>query len=102
MVDNRKIYIAANLRRVMEIESALKEFGLSENEIKVYLALIKTGESTVQNIAKNAELPRTTTYHLLESLEQKSLVGFVIKESKKYFQAAPPKKLIQTLEEKKN
>ncbi|MBI2110723.1 TrmB family transcriptional regulator [Candidatus Woesearchaeota archaeon] len=86
----------------MELQSALKEFGLSENEIKVYLALIKTGESTAQNTAKTAGLPRTTTYHLLESLEQKGLVGFVIKESKKYFQAANPKKLIQALEEKKN
>lgn len=49
----------------MELGSALKEFGLSENETKVYLALTKTGESTAQNIAKNAGLPRTTTYHLL-------------------------------------
>jgi HTH-type transcriptional regulator, sugar sensing transcriptional regulator len=85
----------------MELRYALKEFGLSENEIKVYLALTKTGEATAQNVAKAAGLPRTTTYHLLESLEQKGLVGFVVKESKKYFQAAKPIKLIDTLEEKK-
>lgn len=86
----------------MEVENALNEFGLSKNEISVYLALIKTGESTVQIIAKNAELPRTTTYHLLESLEQKGLAGFVVKGAKKHFQAADPKKLLQTLEEKKS
>lgn len=85
----------------MELHSVLKEFGLSENEIKLYLALIKTGESTAQTVAKNAELPRTTSYHLLESLIQKGLVGFVIKESKKYFQASNPKRLIESLEEKK-
>ena len=46
----------------MELSNALKEYGLSDNEIKVYITLIKTGESTVQNIAKNSNLPRTTIY----------------------------------------
>src|SRR3989344_3251387 len=74
----------------MELSNALKEYGLSDNEIKVYITLIKTGESTVQNIAKNANLPRTTIYHILESLEQKALVGFIVKESKKYIQEIIP------------
>jgi len=86
----------------MQLQTALKEYGLSENEIKVYLSLIKTGESKAQNIAKTAQLPRTTTYHLLESLEQKGLISYIIKESKKYFQAANPKTLLSSLEEKKN
>lgn len=85
----------------MNLTSALKEYGLSENEIKAYLVLIKLGESSVQKIAKNSSLPRTTCYHLLESLEQKGLVGFVVKESKKYFSPAQPSKLIENLEEKK-
>jgi sugar-specific transcriptional regulator TrmB len=85
----------------MELEKALQEFGLSDHEIKVYLTLIKTGESTAQRIAKNASIPRTTAYHLLESLIQKGLVGFVIKESRKFFQAANPQRLTETLEEKK-
>lgn len=85
----------------MNIKSALIEYGLSENEIQVYLALLKLGESTAQNIAKTSRLPRTTTYHLLESLIQKALVSFVIKETIKHFQAAEPKKLIRILEEKK-
>lgn len=85
----------------MELSKALKEYGLSENEVKVYIALIKLGESSVQKVAKNAGLPRTTCYHLLESLEQKGLVGFVIKESKKFFSPAQPSNLIKSLEEKK-
>ncbi len=85
----------------MELTKALKEYGLSDNEIKVYLALIKLGESAVQKIAKNSGLPRTTCYHLLESLEQKGLVGFVMKDSRKYFSPAQPSKLVENLEEKK-
>ncbi|MEK6890656.1 MAG: helix-turn-helix domain-containing protein [Nanoarchaeota archaeon] len=85
----------------MDINNALEEYGLSENEIKVYLSLIKLGESSVQKIAKNSGLPRTTCYNLLESLEQKGLAGFIIKESKKYFSASQPKKLLENLDEKK-
>ncbi len=79
----------------------LKEFGLSENEVKVYITLLKTGESGVQNLAKNAGLPRTTTYHILESLSQKGLVSHIDKDKIRYFQAANPKIIPEILEEKK-
>lgn len=85
----------------MDVKIALEEYGLSENEIKVYLTLIKTGESSVQTLAKNSQLLRTTVYHLLDSLTRKGLIGFVIKESIKYFQASEPRKLIENLDEKK-
>lgn len=80
---------------------ALKEYGLSENEIKIYVALLKAGESSVQKIAKNAELPRTTSYHILTALQQKGLVSFVIKEHIKYFQAISPEILKDILNQKK-
>jgi sugar-specific transcriptional regulator TrmB len=80
---------------------ALKEFGLSENEIKTYITLLKTGESSVQEIAKNAELPRTTCYHILTSLQQKGLIGTAVKKHIKYFQATPPKILVKILNQKK-
>ena len=85
----------------MNINNALEEYGLSKNEIKIYLTLIKLGKSSVQKIAKNSGLPRTTCYHLLESLEEKGLSGFIIKDSKKYFSAPQPKKLLENIEEKK-
>ena len=84
----------------MEVTASLREFGLSENEIKIYIALIKAGETTAQSIAKNADIPRTTAYHLLEGLIQKGLVSFIVKESKKYFQAADPASLLGFLHEK--
>lgn len=80
---------------------ALEEYGLSENEIKIYIALLKAGESSVQTTAKNAELPRTTSYHILTALQQKGLVSFVIKEHIKYFQAISPNILKEMLNQKK-
>jgi HTH-type transcriptional regulator, sugar sensing transcriptional regulator len=80
---------------------ALKEYGLSENEIKVYINLLKAGEITAQELAKNIQLPRTSVYHLLESLIEKGLASFIIKQSVKLFQPADPKKIPQLLEDKK-
>ncbi len=79
----------------------LKDYGLSESEIKVYISLLKTGEASAQSIAKNAGLPRTTTYHLLDALIQKGLVSSVIKGVIKYFQATHPSQLAEILAEKK-
>ena len=79
----------------------LREYGLTKNEGNIYITLLKLKQSSVQQIAKNASLPRTTTYHLLESLSQKGLVSFIIKEKIKFYQSANPRVLVETLNEKK-
>ena len=38
--------------------SVLRELGLSDKEIKIYLTLLKLGQSTVNLIAKKANLNR--------------------------------------------
>ena len=52
----------------------LKKIGLSDNEAKVYLALLELGSATVQQIAKAAQVNRPTTYVQLESLVKNGLV----------------------------
>lgn len=87
----------------MEInyKEALKEYGLTENEINVYITLLKTGEAPAQSIAKYSQLPRTTAYHLLDSLIQKGLASSVVKENKQYFQGIKPQRIVELLNEKK-
>ena len=85
----------------MPFEEDLKEYGFSEKEAKVYLALLTLGSSTVNQIAEKADLVRTTTYDLLKGLREKGLVASMIKNKIFYFEAADPKKLTQILEEKK-
>lgn len=84
----------------MEPEEALKEFGLSEKEVKVYIALLRLGTSSVNRIAEKSMLQRTTTYDILKSLTEKGLVSHVVKEKKRYFEAADPNKLLNMLKEK--
>ena len=79
----------------------LEEIGLTEGEIKIYLALLKIGASKSGLIMKEASMTNSSTYRCLESLMDKGLVNYIIKNNVKYFQAADPKSLLKLLDEKK-
>ena len=68
----------------METEP-LKDLGLSDKEIIVYLAGLEIGLSSVSGYSEKANLPRTTTYDLLKSLKEKGLSSYVIRSGVKYF-----------------
>lgn len=89
------------LKLQMQSIPELKELDLDDNEIRVYIACLKMGSSKVNDIAKAAELIRTTVYGVLESLIEKGLISTVVKENIKHFQAVNPKQLVELLEEKK-
>ncbi len=84
----------------MDLEP-LREIGLTENEIKVYLDLLKAGSSTAYEIGKRTGIYRVHIYDKLEQLMTKGLVTHVYKGAKKYFQATPPEKIRQYIEDKK-
>ncbi len=82
------------------IEKALREIGLTEGEIKVYLALLEIGTTTTGKIIKKSKISASKVYQILEKLSQKGLVSQVIKQKTKYFQAADPKRIIDYLSDK--
>ena len=84
----------------MEIEKALRDYGLTENEIKVYLNLLSLGSSKVQNMVKYLDMPRTTVYNTLNLLKNKGFVSYIIKENVQTFEAVEPNKFIEKLKEK--
>lgn len=84
----------------MQIE-ILRSIGLTENEIKIYLSLLKSGSSTAYDIGKKVGIYRVHVYDKLEQLMDKGLVTHVYKGAKKYFQATHPIKLRQYVEDKK-
>jgi len=85
----------------MKIIDELREFGLSENEVKVYLACLGLGKAKVNEISKKSNLIRTTTYGLLKSPGEKGLISKFDKDKITFFQPANPKEIINILEEKK-
>lgn len=81
--------------------TVLRSIGLTENEIKIYLYLLKKGTSTAYTIAKDTGIYRVHVYDKLEQLMNKGLVNQVYEGAKKYFAATHPSKLKQYLEDKR-
>jgi len=78
----------------------LEDFGLSEAEAKVYLALLEIGSTLAGPVIKKTGLHRGTTYQILQRLIEKGLVSFVIKSGKRYFEATHPNRFLEILKEK--
>jgi len=77
----------------------LQKFGLSEKEAKIYLALLELGTATVSDIAEKAEINRSTTYVLLNSIAERGLVSISERNGVKLYSAASPERLVQYLED---
>ena len=58
-----------------KIQLKLSSFGLTTNQCKVYIYLGKYGSRTAPDISKVLKLPRTETYKLLASLQNKGVVS---------------------------
>jgi HTH-type transcriptional regulator, sugar sensing transcriptional regulator len=81
--------------------SLLEEIGLTQREIKVYVALLELGLTTSGAIIKKSGVPNSKIYETLEKLMKKGLVSFVFKGSKRHYRAGDPKIIIDFLDEKK-
>lgn len=78
----------------------LKKVGLSDSEVKVYIAGLSIGPSSAEDIARRAEIKRPLVYHTLQLLEQKGLVSKLGTKRGKLFTMEPPKQLDQLLKHK--
>jgi sugar-specific transcriptional regulator TrmB len=85
----------------MEIQRLLKEVGLHDSEVRVYLYLLENGLSTPPQIAKGTGMARTNGYAVLQELRQKGLIEEQMKGKRKIYIATDPIALEQSLERKR-
>lgn len=72
------------------IENIFQEFGLTQYETKVYLALVELGESTTGQILSKANIHSGKIYQILDSLKNKGFASEIIKNGvKRYFPTEP-------------
>ena len=76
--------------------TSLLEFGLTQNQSRVYLFLSKNTSRSAPEISKSLKIPRTETYHLLNGLQSKGITIAVFGKPTK-FQAVPFDKSINIL-----
>jgi len=80
----------------VEVLNVLQSLGLSDYESKVYFGLVLLGPAKASEISKQAEVPRSKIYEVLESLIEKQLVE-VSKEKPKLFKAIDPEIAIKAM-----
>ena len=66
------------------MQSILKKFGLTPNELKVYNHLIKNGPKRANEIGKDLDIYRTETYRLLNSLQNKGMISIIFDKPAKF------------------
>lgn len=72
----------------------LIDFGLSEKEAKVYVALLELEVATANEIAKRSAINRSSTYVVLESLKKQGFVNMSEDKIIKQYVATPPDMLL--------
>jgi len=76
----------------------LEQLGLSPKESALYLAALKLGETGMTELAKEANLLRTSAYVVFEALEKRGLMGSFVMRGRTKFIATPPHLLKRQIE----
>ena len=74
-------------------------FNLNLYEVKIWTALLSRGVSTAGELSDIANVPRSRSYDVLESLEKKGFVVMKIGKPIKYL-AVPPKEVLERVKKK--
>lgn len=79
-----------------KLKEQLAAFGLTANQCKVYIYLGKYGSKTAPEVCRALKLPRTETYHLLTTLQNKGIVSATFQHPIR-FSALPLNKAVWVL-----
>ena len=86
------LYMTDNQETIKKI----KLFGLNTYEAKIWVALLSRGVSTAGELSDIANVPRSRSYDVLESLEKKGFVVMKLGKPIKYL-AVPPKEVLNNI-----
>jgi len=77
----------------------IKDFGLNSYEAKIWTALLSRGVSTAGELSDIANVPRSRSYDILESLEKKGFIIMKIGKPIKYI-SIPPEEVVERIKKK--
>ncbi len=79
----------------------LEDIGLTNAEIKVYLALLELGPSTAGPVLEKSNLHNSVVHMTLNKLMEKGLISSVKEGERNIDQAADPKHIVEFINEKR-
>src|SRR3989338_8654967 len=77
-----------------------ESLGLSPNEAKIYEALVEKGESSISQIAIEAQIHRRNAYDAINRLIDKGLCFLIVSQKENRYNAVDPGKLSELIAEK--
>ncbi|MBW2977780.1 hypothetical protein KY331_02960 [Candidatus Woesearchaeota archaeon] len=81
--------------------SILEDLGLTQAEIKVYVALLEIGSSTAGKILEKSGLQNSVVHRALNSLIEKGLISFILEGRRKIYKATNPENFHDFIENKR-
>ena len=83
-------------------QKQLEKAGLSPNEAKCYLTLLKLGSASANEISRKSGVHRVSVYDALRGLRKKGLISQIMKANKLLFEAGNPEKIQHMIEDKES
>jgi len=84
----------------MENDEILSKIGLTKQEARTYLVLLKLQESQTGELCKETNIASSNIYKILDSLIKKGLVSYRVQNNIKIFMPSPPETLNELFLEK--
>jgi predicted transcriptional regulator len=82
----------------LDLKNKLLEFGISGNEVEIYLSLLKSGPSSVFQISRRLSLNRSTVHSYVLRLIELGLVQKLIVDKSKRYGALSPESISQIID----
>ncbi|MCK4650274.1 TrmB family transcriptional regulator [Candidatus Pacearchaeota archaeon] len=80
----------------------LEKIGLSPNESKCYVSLLKLGSASANEISRASGIHRVSVYDALRGLREKGLISQITKSNKLLFEAGNPEKINEIIKAKED
>ncbi len=79
----------------------LEDLGLTNAEIKTYIALLELGNSSAGALVEKSGLQNSVVHRALHTLIQKGLISFIFEGKRRVYQATDPDSFYEFIDEKK-
>lgn len=87
-----------NQLKIYVMKEDLKRLGLTFNEIKIYLSLLKLGETQVGGIISDLKIHRQIAYNALDALEKRSLIVRTLRNKINHFRINDPNIIVENIQ----
>ncbi|MFH1174605.1 MAG: helix-turn-helix domain-containing protein [archaeon] len=81
--------------------SIFEELGLTNSEVKTYMALLDLGSSTAGPLLEKSGLQNSVVHRALNTLIEKGLINYVLEGKRKIYQATDPEQFYNYIDDKK-